>query len=100
MRFGKKGKLSPKYIGPFKILERFRYVVYRIGLPPNLAWNTSLPPNLAVVHIVFHLSILRKYMSDPTHVVGHETLSLQKNFFEFPDNVHWLRMYIISPYLI
>ena len=77
LRFGKNGKLSPKFIGPFKILERFRSVVYRIGLPPNLV----------VVHIVFHLSILRKYMPDPTHVVGHETISLLKNFFEFPDDV-------------
>ena len=59
VRFGKRGKLSPRFIGPFKILERVGIVVYRLVLPPNLSG----------VHEVFHVSMLRKYTLDPTHVV-------------------------------
>ena len=58
MRFGKRGKLSPRFIGPFEILERIGDVAYRIALPPTLA-----------VHDVFHVSMLRKYIYDPSHVL-------------------------------
>jgi len=50
-RFGMKGKLSPRFVGPFEILERIGDVAYRLALPPKLG-------NL---HDVFHVSILRKY---------------------------------------
>ena len=50
MRFGKKGKLSPRYIGPFKILSRFIKVAYEL----------KLPSNLASIHPVFHVSLLKK----------------------------------------
>lgn len=50
LRFGKNGKLSPRFIGPFKILERVRPVAYRLALPPNLS----------VVHNVFHVYMLWK----------------------------------------
>ena len=69
MRFGKKGKLSPRFIGPFEILERVRAVAYRIALPSNLA----------AVHNMFHVSMLRKYTPDPTHVIEHETLPLRED---------------------
>nr|XP_027088716.1 uncharacterized protein LOC113710067 [Coffea arabica] len=59
MRFGKSEKLSPRYIGPFEILER-------VG---NLAYHLALPPALSKVHNVFHVSQLRKYVSDPSHVL-------------------------------
>ena len=59
VRFGKRGKISPRYIGPFEILERVGTVAYRLALPPSLSG----------VHEVFHVSMLRKYTSDPTHVV-------------------------------
>ena len=59
IRFGKRGKLAPRYIGPFEILERVGIVVYRLALPPSLSG----------VHEVFHFSMLRKYTPDPTHVV-------------------------------
>ncbi|KAL3745910.1 hypothetical protein ACJRO7_014929 [Eucalyptus globulus] len=65
-RFGKKGKLSPRYVGPFEILER-------IG---NLAYHLALPPRLAQVHDVFHVSMLRKYEPDPTHVLNFEELDV------------------------
>ena len=59
VRFGKQGKLSPRFIGPFKVLERVGVVAYRLALPPSLSG----------VHEVFHVSILRKYTPDPAHVV-------------------------------
>ena len=50
MRFGKKGKLAPRYIGPFKILERIGVIAHRLALPPDMSQ----------VHPVFHVSMLRK----------------------------------------
>ena len=59
VRFGKRGKLSPRFIGPFKILERVGTIAYRLVLPPSMSG----------VHEVFHVSMLRKYTLDPAHVV-------------------------------
>ena len=59
MRFGKSGKLSPRFIGPFEILERIGETAYRLALPPQLSG----------VHDVFHVSMLRKYEPDPSHVL-------------------------------
>ncbi|XP_042415106.1 uncharacterized protein LOC122004253 [Zingiber officinale] len=64
LRFGKKGKLSPRYIEPFEILDRIGARAYRMALPPNLSG----------VHNVFHVSMLRKYISNPSHVIGHESV--------------------------
>ena len=57
--FGKRGKLSPLYIKPFEIVERIGPVAYRLDLPEELSR----------VHNVFHISMLRKYISDPSHVL-------------------------------
>ena len=54
-RFRKKGKLSPRYMGPYEIVERIGEVAYRLRLPPELAR----------IQDVFHVSMLRKYMADP-----------------------------------
>ena len=59
VRLGKRGKLSPRFIGPFEILERMGAVAYRLALPPSMSG----------VHEVFHVSILRKYTPDPAHKV-------------------------------
>ena len=59
VRFGKRGKLSPRVIGPFEILERISTVAYRLALPPSMIG----------VHEVFHVSMLRKYTPDSAHVV-------------------------------
>ena len=59
VRFGKRGKLSPRFIRPFEILERLGTVVYQL----------TLPPSMLGVHEVFHVSMLRRYTSDPAHVV-------------------------------
>ncbi|KAL5549931.1 hypothetical protein UlMin_000107 [Ulmus minor] len=69
MRFGKKGKLSPRYIGPFEILERIGKVAYRLALPPNLS----------SVHNVFHVSMLKKYVQDPSHVLEHEPIEVHED---------------------
>ena len=69
MRFGKKGKLSPRFIGPFEILERVGNVAYRLALPPSLS----------NVHNVFHVSLLRKYVSDLCHVLSHEPLDMKQD---------------------
>ena len=59
VRFSKRGKLSPRFIGPFEILERVGTVAYRLALPPSMSG----------VHEVFHISMLRRYTPDPAHVV-------------------------------
>ena len=69
LRFGKKGKLSPRFIGPFEILERIGILAYRLALPPHLS----------SVHDVFHVSMLRKYVYDPTHVIEYEPLVVHEN---------------------
>jgi len=65
-RFGKKKKLNPPYVGPFEILERVGPIAYRLALPPSLA----------EVHDVFHVSMLRKYIHDLSHVIKYESLQL------------------------
>ena len=60
-RFGKKCKLASRYIGPFEILEKVNPVAYRLALPPDLSQ----------VHNVFHVTMLRKYIRDPLHVIDH-----------------------------
>ena len=69
LRFGHKGKLSPKFIGPFEILERVGPVAYKLALPPALSG----------VHDVFHVSMLRKYITDPIHVIDYEPLQLNED---------------------
>ncbi|XP_062114201.1 uncharacterized protein LOC133825251 [Humulus lupulus] len=66
-RFGKKGKLIPRFVGPFKILERIRDVAYRLAMPPAFSG----------VHNVFHVSMLCKYVSDPSHILSYEVLDMQ-----------------------
>jgi hypothetical protein len=58
-RFGVKGKLSPRYIRPFLILEKRGKVVYKLELPPSLAG----------VHDIFHVSQLKKCLRAPVDVV-------------------------------
>ncbi|XP_073018685.1 uncharacterized protein [Primulina eburnea] len=76
MRFGRKGNLSPRFIGPFEILDRIEERAYRLALPPDLD----------KVHNVFHVSMLRKYISNPSHVLRHEPLDLMPNlnYLEVP----------------
>ena len=67
MRFRKKGKLSPRFIVPYEVIEKVGPLAYRLALPPDLE----------KIHNVFHVSMLRRYRSDPTHVVTLETIELR-----------------------
>ena len=58
--FRKQGKMSPRYIRPFEVLERVDTVTYRLALPSSLS----------SVHEVFHVTILQKYTPDQTHIVN------------------------------
>ena len=69
IRFGSKGKLAPRYIGPFEITERIGNVSYRLALPPSMER----------VHNVFHVSLLRKYLHDPSHVIPVEEIEVDEN---------------------
>ena len=69
MRFGNKGKLSPRYIGPYEIIEK-------VG---PLAYKLALPPELARIHNVFHVSVLRWYRSDLSHVVKDSEVKIAEN---------------------
>ena len=76
VRFGKRGKLSPRFIGPFEILERVGTVAYQLALPPNMS----------NVHEVFHVSMLQRYTLDPAHVVdwGEIEVDTDETFEEGP----------------
>ena len=67
--FGKKGKLKPRYIGPFEVLQRVGTLAYRIALPPELSH----------VYDVFHVSMLRKYVQDPMHMINHYSLAVSED---------------------
>ena len=66
-RFKVKGKLAPRFIGPFRILARRGTVAYQLDLPGGLS----------DVHDVFHISQLRKYVSNPQKQVSHEGIDIQ-----------------------
>lgn len=69
VRFGKRGKLSPRFIGPYEILERIGVVAYRLALPLELSQ----------IHNVFHVSMLRRYRSDPSHVFKNQPIELRED---------------------
>ena len=77
MQFGKKGKLSPRFIGPFEITQRVRRLAYRIALPPDLVR----------VHDVFHVSMLRKYIANPNVIVEYEPLEIQEGLTHMEEPV-------------
>ncbi|KAA3487674.1 DNA/RNA polymerases superfamily protein [Gossypium australe] len=67
--FGCKGKLSPRFIGPYEIIERVGPVTYRLRLPSELE----------KIHNVFHVSMLRKYRSDPSHVIAPSEIEIRSD---------------------
>ena len=69
VRFGKRRKLSSRFIGPFEILKRVGTIAYRLALPPSISG----------VHEVFHVSILRRYTPDPAHVVDWGEIEVDTN---------------------
>ncbi|KAA3483477.1 DNA/RNA polymerases superfamily protein [Gossypium australe] len=69
LRFGQKGKLSPRFIGPYEIIERIGPVAYRL----------KLPIDLEKIHNVFHVSMLRRYRSDPSHVITPSEIEIRSD---------------------
>ncbi|XP_070041359.1 uncharacterized protein [Nicotiana tomentosiformis] len=68
MRFGKKGKLSPRFIGPFEVLRRVGEVVYELALPPSLSR----------VHPIFHVTVPRKYHADRSYMLDYNMVQLDE----------------------
>ena len=69
VRFGTKGKLSPRFIGPFMIKER-------VG---KLAYQLEFPESMRGVHDVFHVSMLMKYLRDPEHHITMEPVTIEQD---------------------
>ena len=69
IRQGKWGKLGPRYVGPFEVLQRIGQVAYRLQLPTSLGG----------MHNVFHVSRLKKYYPDPQHVLSTDEIELQED---------------------
>ncbi|GKF12029.1 hypothetical protein Tco_0049955, partial [Tanacetum coccineum] len=68
IRFGKKGKLAPRYVGPFEILKRIDPVAYRLRLPKGLSG----------VHDTFHVSNLKKCLADASLYVPWDKIKIDK----------------------
>ena len=69
LRFRKRAKLSPRYIGPYELVSKVGPVAYRL----------KLPPELSRIHDTFHVSKLRKYIPDPSHVLREQPVQLKEN---------------------
>lgn len=69
MKFGKKGKLSLRFVGRFKILLRLGKGAYELAIPPRLT----------IFHLVFYVSLLHKYVSDESHVISYDVVEFGSN---------------------
>ena len=77
MWFGKRGKLSPRYIGPFEVLKRVGEVAYELALPPGLSG----------VYPIFHVSMLKKYHGDRNYIIPWDSVLLHENLSYKEDHV-------------
>ena len=69
LRFGNKGKLSPRFIGPYEVLERIGPMAYRLAIPLELA----------KLHDVFYVSMLRKYCYNESHILPVQEIQVQED---------------------
>ncbi|XP_070024864.1 uncharacterized protein [Nicotiana sylvestris] len=86
MRFGRKGKLSLRFISTFEVLRR-------VG---EVACKLVLPPSLVGVHPVFHVSKLRRYQGDPSHVLDFSSFQLDKDLSYVEEPVAILERQVIN----
>ena len=70
LRFGKKWKLSPRFVGPYEVLERIGPMAYRLALPLELA----------KLHDVFHVSMLQRYISDESHILVVQEVQVHQDY--------------------
>ena len=70
LKFGHKGKLTQRFIRPFEILDR-------IG---PLAYKLALPLSLSATHNIFHVSVICKYVTNPTQVIDYAPLDVAEDF--------------------
>ncbi|WMV18728.1 hypothetical protein MTR67_012113 [Solanum verrucosum] len=71
MRFGKKGKLSPRYIGPYRISRKI----------DDVAYGLELPSELAAFHPVFHISMLKKCIGDSSLILPTKNIGIKDILF-------------------
>ena len=86
MRFGKKGKFSPRLIGPYDIIRKIGPLAYLLALSEELDW----------IHNVFHVSVLRAYIGKTKQVIRLDEIKLERdlNIVEQPSQImdrkyHW-----------
>jgi hypothetical protein len=82
IKFGKGDKLSPRFVGPFQVVERKGHMAYRLALP------------LRHMHDVFHVYVLRHYVSDPTHVIDMSSLEVSYEGAVTTEPIHILDHHI------
>ncbi|KAA3471218.1 DNA/RNA polymerases superfamily protein [Gossypium australe] len=75
--FGKTGKLIPRFIGPYKIIERASHVAYKLVLPLELE----------KIHNVFHVLMLKRYRSDPSHIISPYKVESQHDLSYFEESI-------------
>ncbi|XP_037494562.1 uncharacterized protein LOC119370451 [Jatropha curcas] len=89
LRFGKKGKLAPRYIGPYPVVAKIGEVAYQLDMPNEFSH----------VHPVFHVSMLRKYVPDPSHVLEPQEIQVGEDltYEEIPISILDFQIHKLRP---